>query len=129
MPSLNRPQRAAIVVAGACVLLFCAFQARRTARFLAHATRTMGVITEATAHPRIGFKVADGISVEFVQNGFVSRPQGSAVPVAYDPANPASTAVVATFWPLWGAALWGLPAGLGFTLLPLAGATFSWGRR
>ena len=124
-----RPQSAAIAFIGCCTLLLCAFQGSRTTRFLNHATRTSGIIAEAAAHPRIRFETAEGTVVDFVQNGFVSRPQGSMVPVAYDPANPAGTAMVATFWPLWGSALWALPVGLGFTLLPLAGATFQWGRR
>ena len=81
-----RPQSAAVAFIGCCTLLLCAFQGLRTTRFLNHATRTSGIIAEAAAHPRIRFETAEGTVVEFVQNGFVSRPQGSRVPVAYDPA-------------------------------------------
>lgn len=96
------------------------------AAFLSRASRATGTIVDPAAHPRIRFTAADGRVVEFVQNGFVSRPLGAAVPVAYDPADPGGTARAATVWATWALALWPLPVGLGFTLLPLLGYRASW---
>jgi hypothetical protein len=114
---------------GLVLLSVTVWQVDRTARFLSGATRTMGVVVASTPHPRISFSTPDGRSISFIQNGFISRPAGAAVPVAYEARDPAGTAVAATFWTLWGTALWMLPAGLGFTIFPLFGGFFVWGNR
>ena len=111
---------------GCAALVFTAVQGYSLVVFLGHAVHVAGTIADPTPHPRIRFTTKDGAVVEFTQNGFVSRPLGAAVPVAYDPRDPAGTAQAATFWTTWGTALWLLPAGLGFTLLPLFGARASW---
>ncbi|MGF6240806.1 hypothetical protein P3T42_002557 [Paraburkholderia sp. GAS38] len=123
--NLTEPWNAATILMmlmGCVVLTYIAWHTFQTAAFLHHATRVAGVVVDPAGHPRIRFSTADGVPVEFVQNGFISRPRGAAVPVAYDPHNPAMTAQAATFWANWGESLWLLPMGLGFTLLPLFGA-------
>ena len=119
-----------MVVIG-CVVLACdAWHTLQTALFLSHAIHVTGVIIDPASHPTIRFGTPEGAVVEFVQNGFVSLPRGAAVPVAYDPLDPAKTARAATFWASWGESLWALPMGLGFALLPLFGARarFRFGR-
>ncbi|SDG09486.1 Protein of unknown function [Paraburkholderia phenazinium] len=110
-----------MMIMGFVVLTYITWHTCHTAVFLRHATRVTGVIIDPAGHPTIRFSTANGVQVEFVQNGFISRPRGAAVPVAYDPRNPAMTAQAATFWANWGESLWSLPMGLGFTLLPLFG--------
>ena len=115
-----------LLMAVGCVALgTSAWEGWRTATFLGRASRAEGVIVDAAPHPRVRFAVA-GRPVEFVQNGFLSRPLGSAVPVAYDDTDPAGTAEATTFWACWGSALFPLPMGLGFTLLPLFGFRAVW---
>ncbi len=111
-----------MVAIGLAALAYTAWQVAETAHFLSRAARAEGTVAEASPHPLIRFETAEGVPVRFRQNGFVSRPEGASVPVAYDPRDPAGTARAATFWPTWGTALWMLPAGLGFTILPLLGA-------
>jgi hypothetical protein len=86
------------------------------------------VVEDPAPHPVIRFETTAGTTVRFRQNGFVARPAGAAVPVAYDPRDPAGSARAAGFWPNWGTALWLLPAGLGFTLLPMLGFQPRWHR-
>jgi hypothetical protein len=93
-----------MMAVGCVVLIYIAWHTFQTAAFLHHATRVTGVVVDPAGHPTIRFSTADGVPVEFVQNGFISRPRGAAVPVAYDMHNPAVTARAA-----------------GFTLLPLFG--------
>jgi hypothetical protein len=110
------------MIIGACILVWCTRQAWLTAMFLSHAQHATGVIVSAEGHPTIRFETARGQRIEFVQNGGVSRPAGTELPVLYDANAPAATARAATFFALWGDALWGLPSGLGFLILPLFGA-------
>ncbi|MEK6421544.1 MAG: DUF3592 domain-containing protein [Burkholderia gladioli] len=113
-----------VMLIGAVVLVVCAVQAWNTATFLSTATRADGVVISASGHPTIRFTSAGGERVEFVQNGGLSRDVGAHVPVVYDPAAPARTACADTFFALWSGALWGLPAGFGFLVLPLFGVRF-----
>ncbi len=76
--------------------------------------------------PMMEFRLPSGEAVRFRQNGFGPSRVGDAAEVAYHPADPAGTASVVG-WPLWVAALWVLPMGLGFTLLPLFGVRAAWG--
>lgn len=115
-----------LVLVGCGALASTAWQGYRTAVFLAHAVHAVGAIVNPAPHPRIRFATAEGVPVEFVQNGFVSRPLGAAVPVAYDPRDPAGTVQAATFWTTWGNSLWLLPMGLGFTLFPFFGVRATW---
>ncbi|WP_423370648.1 DUF3592 domain-containing protein [Burkholderia sp. LMG 32019] len=130
-PSTDRPAKPAMNIAtviamiiGAAVLAFCAVQAYRTTIFLSHASRAPGVIVKSSGHPTIRFETAQGQRIEFVQNGGMDGPPGTAVPVLYDAAEPAETARAATFLAIWGGVLWGLPAGIGFLVLPLFGVRF-----
>jgi hypothetical protein len=128
---MTAPRAAATVAAvlGWALLGLTAWQAANTALFLSRATRATGVVEDPAPHPVIRFALPDGTAVRFRQNGLVFRPAGAAVPVAYEPRHPAATARAASFWPLWGTALWLLPAGLGFVLLPRLGFHVAWGRR
>ena len=103
---------------GASCMLVSAVLLVRTASFLHHASRADGVIVAASPHPSVRFSNSTGHQTEFVQNGFVSRPLGSTVPVAYDPRDPAQTARVVTFWTTWGSAAWLLPFGAAATFSP-----------
>ena len=118
-----------MVAIGFSLLLFTGWRVWTTAHFLTGATCTTGIIVDPSPHPRIGFAAADGRRFEFIENGLVSRPIGASVPVAYDARDPDGTAIAATFWTTWGKALWTLPAGLGFTLLPMLGARVGSGYR
>ena len=122
----NRLPTLLLMAVGVCALAYTGWQGWHMATFLHRATRTVGTIVDPSSHPRIRFTTAGGTAVEFVQNGFVSRPLGAAVPVAYMPEDPAGTAQAATIWTTWVTALWLLPMGLGFTLLPLFGAEAEW---
>ena len=132
MASTDKPTRAgttataAMVVAGLAALGVSAWQGYGTATFLGQASRAAGTVVDRSGRPVIRFVTEGGAAVEFGQSGFVIRPIGAAVPVAYEPHDPAGTARPATFWALWGGALWLLPTGLGFTLLPLFGAKAAW---
>ncbi|NTX18862.1 MULTISPECIES: DUF3592 domain-containing protein [Burkholderia] len=122
-PAMNIATVIAMII-GAAVLAFCVVQAYRTMVFLSHASRAPGVVVKSSGHPTIRFETAQGQRIEFVQNGGMDGPPGTVVQVAYDPAAPAETARAATFLAIWGDVLWGLPAGLGFLVLPLFGARF-----
>ena len=113
------------VAASAYTLRACVQLAGRMAR----ATYTGGIIADPQPHPVISFLDGSGRTVTFVQNGFIARPAGAAVPVLYDARDPAGTAQAATFWATWGVALWMLPVGAGFTLSALYEGTEKWRRR
>ena len=115
-----------IVIAGLCALTASGVQLWQTAHFLSNATWTQGRVVRASAHPVIRFSPAAGPSVQFVQNGFLTRPVGAQIKVVYAVRDPARTARAATFWTLWGPVLWWLPMGFGFTILPLLGAEVAW---
>lgn len=83
-------------------------------KFLTHATRVDGMVVDARPHPTIRFTGARGEVIEFSQNGGLSAPPGTAVPVAFNAASPASTARVALFWPLWSETVMLLPIALLF---------------
>lgn len=116
----HRPT-AILFFVGLLALAVTAWQAWQTATFSRHAVYTTGVIADPAPHPTIRASTPDGNPFTFVQNGFISRPAGAEVPIAYDAADPAGTAQAWTFWTSWGTALWLLPMGLGFTILPLLG--------
>jgi len=112
----------ALFVVGLVALGAAAWQGCSTAAFLGRAARATGEITTSSPRPVIRFVSDGGTTTEFRQGGFISRPSGAAVPIAYEPHDPAGTARAATFWALWGDVIFLLPMGLGFTLLPLLGA-------
>ena len=129
----HAPWNAATVlmaVIGCGFLAAGVWDAWQTTHFLSAASRAAGSIVEPEGHPLIRFALPDGRAVEFRQNGFVSRPLGAAVPVAYRPEDPAGTAQADTFWADWGTVLGSFWIGLGFTVLPLFGlrAEFRAGR-
>jgi hypothetical protein len=95
--------------------------AHRMVSFLASSVHVTGEITDPRAHPLIRFTTTDGAVVQFTQNGFVSRPLGAAVPVAYQTRDPAGTAQADTFWVNWSTVLGLLWIGFGFTLAPCFG--------
>ena len=113
-----------IVIASISMLVVSGSQAWRTSQFLHRAERTKGLIVDASSHPRIRFTTVDGRAIEFVQNGFLTRPLNADVSVAYLLANPEQSATAAYFWPLWGSAVWPLVPGLGLLTLALTGAIF-----
>lgn len=101
-----------------------------TAEFLAGSVHVTGTIADPQPHPIIRFTAADGTVAQFRQNGFVSRPLGAQVPVAYQTQDPAGTARADTFWANWSNMLGMLWVGSGFTLAPFFGfrAVFQAGR-
>ncbi|MGY2892456.1 DUF3592 domain-containing protein [Deinococcus sp. UYEF24] len=115
-----------MIIVGICALVGSGVQVWQTTHFLSQATSTQGLVVKASGHPVIRFSTVAGKPVQFVQNGFLTRPLGASVPVVYSAHDPAGTARAATFWTLWGPALWLLPMGLGFTILPLLGAEVTW---
>lgn len=92
-----------------------------TAQFLAGAIHVPGTIADPQPHPTIRFTTVDGTVIEFTQNGYVSRPLGTAVPIAYLAANPAGSARADTFWANWSEVLGLAWVGLGFTVSPFYG--------
>ena len=92
-----------------------------TASFLASSVHVTGTIADPQPHPLIRFTTAEGAEVQFRQNGFVSRPLGAEVPVAYQSKDPAGTAQADTMWANWSNMLGMLWIGLGFTLAPFFG--------
>ncbi|WP_407569887.1 DUF3592 domain-containing protein [Deinococcus altitudinis] len=119
-----------MMIIGACALVGSGVQVWQTMHFLSQATSTQGLVVRASGHPVIRFSTMAGTPVQFVQNGFLARELGASVRVVYSAHDPAGSARAATFWTLWGSALWLLPMGLGFTFLPLLGTevTWRWGR-
>ena len=115
---------------GWATLVAAALDGHRTSAFLSSAVHVTGAVAEPQPHPRIRFTTTEGASVEFTQDGFVSRPLGAAVPVAYLPEDPAGSAKADTFWADWSDVLGLLWIGLSFTLFPFYGlrATFRPGR-
>ena len=101
-----------------------------TAAFLANSVHVTGTIADPQPHPVIRFTAADGAVVQFRQNGFVSRPLGAEVPVAYQTQDAAGTAQADTFWANWSNVLGMLWVGMGFALAPFFGfrAVFQAGR-
>ncbi len=94
--------------------------------FLHGANRADGVIVVDAPHPSVRFVDTTGQTLQFVQNGFVSRSLGSAVEVAYERRDPAGTARVVTFWTTWGSALWLLPFALAALFGTWSGPTRPW---
>jgi hypothetical protein len=109
-----------LVLVGWAVLAGAVLDGHWTAAFLSSATRVTGEIADERPHPLIRF-IADGAPLTFRQNGFVSRPVGAAVPVAYQSDDPARTARVDTLWTNWSDVLGMVWVGLGFTLHPFFG--------
>ena len=101
-----------------------------TAVFLASSVHVTGTIADPQPHPIIRFTAADRAMLQFRQNGFVSRPLGAEVPVAYQPEDPAGTAQADTVWANWSTVLGLVWIGLSFTLAPFFGfrAVFQAGR-
>ena len=103
-PVQHQPWNAATVLlwaVGWCAMAGTVVEGHRTAAFLAHATRVAGVIANKDSHPLIRFTTGDGTTVIFRQNGGISPAIGAGVPVAYDPADPASTAQADTLFSAW----------------------------
>ena len=109
-----------LVIVGWAVLGGAVLDGHWTAAFLSGATHVTGEIADDEPHPHIRF-IADGATVIFRQNGFVSRPAGAAIQVAYDSDDPAATARADTFWANWSKVLGMVWIGLGFTLHPFFG--------
>ena len=120
---------AAVLAAGLFSLGLTVRQAWQLGTLLHHAVHATGHVLVADAHPTIRFTDGGGNVVDFVQNGFISRPVGAAVPVIFDPLDPSATAQAATYWTTWGTALWMLPAGIVFTAGGLLEAVQKWRRR
>ena len=131
-PVRRRPWNAATVLlwaVGWCAMAGTVVQGHRTAAVLARAAHAEGTIANNDAHPLIRFTTADGTVVTFRQNGGISRAVGAAVPVAYDPADPAGTAEADTLFAAWGEVMGLAWIGLGFTLFPFFGVRAALGRR
>ena len=109
-----------LVLVGWGVLAGAVIDGHWTAAFLSNATHVTGEIADDEPHPLIRL-TADGAPVTFRQNGFVSRPVGAAVSVAYRSDDPAGTARADTFWANWSDVLGMVWVGLGFTLHPFFG--------
>ncbi|RYI32931.1 MAG: hypothetical protein EON48_03810 [Acetobacteraceae bacterium] len=105
-----------LVLVGLGALGGAVLDAHRTASFLAGSIHVIGEIADPRAHPVIRFTATDGAVFQFTQNGFVSRPLGAAVPVAYQTWDPGGTAQVDTFWVNWSTVLGLLWIGFGSTL-------------
>lgn len=119
-----------ICLVGWAALAGAVLDGNRTAAFLASAVRVTGEIADDSAHPLIFFKTAEGAPVTFRQNGFVFRPQGAAIPVAYRSDDPQGTARADTVLVNWGSVVGLVWIGLGFALHPFFGfrATLRGGR-
>ena len=111
-----------LMLVGIGLLCFTAWRVGATQHFLAGSARAEGVVRGGAHHPTVFFTAADGRDVSFVaRSSFGTLPENAAVRIAYDPTDPAGTAMVVDWWSVWVGPLWILPAGLAFTLLPLFG--------
>ena len=132
VPIRRRPWNAPTVLlwlVGWCAVAGAMAHGHRTAAFMARAAHATGTIANDDAHPLIRFTTGDGTTVTFRQNGGISRAVGAAVPVAYDPADPAGTAEADTIFAAWGEVVGFSWIGLGFTLFPFFGVRAAFGRR
>ncbi|HEY0202592.1 MAG TPA: DUF3592 domain-containing protein [Acetobacteraceae bacterium] len=132
VPAGRRPWNAATIllwVVGWCAMAGAMAQGHQTAAFMARAARAEGTIANDDAHPLIRFTIDDGRVVTFRQNGGISRAVGAAVPVAYDPADPAGSAQASTVLSAWGEVMGLAWIGLGFTLFPFFGVRAAFCRR
>ncbi len=128
----RQPWNAATVllfVVGWCAMAGAVAEGHQTAAFLARADHVAGTIANDDAHPLIQFVTGDGTAVTFRQNGGIARAVGEAVPVAYDPTDPAGTAQADTLFAAWGEVMGLAWIGLGFTLFPFFGVRAAFGRR
>ena len=114
---------------GWCAMAGTVVQGHRTGALLARGDHAAGTIANDDAHPLIRFTTGDGTVVTFRQNGGISRAVGAAVPVAYDPADPAGTAQADTLFAAWSEVMGLAWIGLGFTLFPFFGMRAAFGRR
>ncbi len=131
-PAQRLPWNAATVLlcgVGWCAVAGTVVEGHRVAAFMARAAHAASTIANGDAHPLIRFSTGDGTTVTFRQNGGISRAVGAAVPVAYDPADPAGTARADTVFSAWGEVMGLAWIGLGFTLFPFFGARAAFGRR
>ena len=104
------------------------WQGWTTTRFVARAAVATGHVASdpetpgmSSAHPAVEFRTAAGALVTYRQNGMGARPVGTPVPLLYDPADPAGTAVANGFWQLWFPVLGPLLLGSAFIALVLSG--------
>ena len=137
LPSLKRDRlliRTLFFLIGVVALGIGTRELVKTIQLVRHAVHTTGhavarsndpAITEAGAHPDIVFTDSNGATVRFNQNGMGSRRVGTPLPVIYDPADPAGTAVVDAFWQLWYPVLLPFWFGLGFTPALFWGEVYS----
>ncbi len=122
--------QAIFLLAGVVALAIGVWQGYSTARFKQRALTATGRVLgdngassgEFSAHPGIEFRTATGALVRYRQNGMGGRPVGATMPVLYDPADPAGTAVVSGFWTLWFPAVGPLLMGALFVAVVLGGA-------
>jgi len=124
--------RGAMLVVGVALLLIerrsscrgCCSSA--TTSTIGHVVSSPGVVGETSgAHPIVEFAGSGGGVVRYRQNGMGERPVGSAVPLLYDPAAPADTAIARSFWTRWGATGAAFATGLAFVAVALAGGGFA----
>ena len=131
--------RAVLFVVAALALPIGIRQLTTTAHLLRHAVRTTGyavarrgdpAATESGAHPDIEFRDGNGRPIHYNQNGMGSRRVGTPIPVLYDPADPAGTAVADTFWQIWPDVLFPFWIAIGFSSGALWGeVSTNWDRR
>ena len=129
-PAGARRGAAIFMLIGAAALVVGVWQGIQMARFLHRAVGTTGHVVRspgetgemAGAHPMIEFTGPGGMPVRYRQNSMGSRKVGTPVPLLYDPAAPAGTAVARSFWQLWLPLILPFWLGVGFIALPLMGA-------
>ncbi|WP_419804125.1 DUF3592 domain-containing protein [Terriglobus sp.] len=126
--------RAVFLLVGVVALGIGVWQSVRLTHLLRHAIRTTGhavaragdpAATDSGAHPDIEFTDLTGKIIRYNQNGMGSRRVGTPIPVLYDPAAPADTAVANAFWQLWWPVLLPIWLGFGFTASGLWGEVYS----
>jgi hypothetical protein len=76
--------------------------------------------TTSGAHPVVEFPVPGHPPVRYRQDGMGERPIGSPVPLLYDAADPAGTAIARSFWTRWGSEAAALAVGLALVAFALA---------
>ena len=119
-----------LMVVGAGLLCFTGWRVFSVQELLAHGARATGAMLPTGSHWRIGFTSASGAAIEFPPGfSIVSRPPGTQLPVVYDPADPAGTAMLDDLWNRWISPLWMLPGGVAFIALPLLGFRGRFGGR
>lgn len=119
---------ALFLIVGLIAIAIGLWQGWTRVQILQRATATTGHVVagagtpgRSSAHPFIEFRTKTGTVVRYRQNGMGALPVGTPVPLLYQLADPAGTAVARGFWQFWFPALAPLLLGCGLVGVLLLG--------